>query len=71
MPVNVNTGTKPVVTMAGLNVPLHDYISFSPVATPTNGTQTITFKVGGSGGDTVATLVLTYSGGELASVAKS
>ena len=71
MPVNVNSGTKPVITMAGLNIPLHDYIEFNPASAPTNGTQTITFKVGGSSGSTVATLLLTYSSSNLVSVAKS
>jgi hypothetical protein len=71
MPVNVNSGTKPVITMAGLNIPLHDYIAFSPASAPSTGSQTVTFKVGGSSGETVATLVLTYSSGNLASVVKS
>lgn len=59
MPVNVNTGIKPTVTMQGLNVPLHDYIDCS--YTGSNLTQVV-FKVGGSSGDIVATLHLTYDG---------
>ena len=55
------------------NTPLvprdHDYVELLPAgsATPT----TINFKTGGSGGTTVVTLTLTYSGGELATVTKS
>ena len=26
MSVSVNTGTRPVITMAGLNISLHDYV---------------------------------------------
>ncbi len=59
MPVNVNTGTKPVVTMAGLNIPLHDYVSCSYTGTNLTG---VVFKNGGSSGNTVATLTLTYDG---------
>ena len=59
MPVNVNTGTKPVVTMAGLNIPLHDYISCSYTGTNLTG---VVFKNGGSSGNVVATLTLTYDG---------
>jgi hypothetical protein len=71
MSFNVNTGTKPVVTMTGLNVSLHDYISISPPTAPSTGSQTIVFKTGGAGGTTVATLTLVFSGGDLASVTKS
>ena len=55
----------------GLNIPAHDYISFSPAAAPTDGDQTVTYKQGGAGGTTVATLTLTYAGGELSAVARS
>jgi len=55
----------------GLNIPAYDYAGFSPAAAPTDGDQVITFKRGGSGGTTVTTLTLTYSGGELAAVTKS
>lgn len=59
MPVNVNTGTKPVVTMAGLNIPLHDYVSCSYTGSNLTG---VVFKNGGSGGNVVATLTLAYDG---------
>ena len=69
MSVNVNTGTKPVVVMAGLNIPLHDYISCG--YTGSNLTSVV-FKNGGSGGNTVATLALTYDGNDnLLTVTKS
>jgi hypothetical protein len=69
MSVNVNTGTKPVVVMAGLNIPLHDYISCG--YTGSNLTSVV-FKNGGSGGNTVATLALTYDGSDnLLTVTKS
>ena len=71
MSVGVNTGTKPVVTMTGLNISLHDYISIDPSAAPSTGNQTIVFKTGGTGGTTVATLILAFVGGNLASVTKS
>jgi DNA repair ATPase RecN len=47
-----------------------DYVSFSPAAAPSTGTQDVAFKVGGAAGTTVATLTLTYSSGNLSSVAK-
>ena len=59
MSFNVNTGTKPVVVMAGLNIPLHDYVSCSYTGANMTG---VVFKNGGSGGNTVATLTLTYDG---------
>jgi hypothetical protein len=55
----------------GLNIPAHDYVAFSPAAAPTDGSQTVTFKQGGSSGTTVATLTLVYSGSNLASVTRS
>ena len=61
MSFNVNTGTKPVVVMAGLNIPLHDYVSCSYTGTNMTG---VVFKNGGSGGNTVATLTLTYDGSD-------
>lgn len=69
MAVGANSGTHPVVTMAGLNIPLHDYVSCSYTGSNLTG---VVFKAGGSGGNTVATLVLTYDGsGNLLTVTKS
>lgn len=42
----------------------YDYIDLSPANKPT----TITYKSGGSGGSTVATLTLTYSGNDVQTV---
>lgn len=45
-------------SIAGLNIPKYDYVAF----TYNSATQTtIVFKTGGSGGTTVATLVLVYT----------
>lgn len=67
-PVPVNGTVK---TLAGLEIPAHDYVSISPGAAPANSTQTVTYKTGGASGTTVGILTLTYSSGELVSVAKS
>lgn len=64
-PVPVN-GT--VNTLAGLEIPAHDYISMTYTGDDLTG---VVYKDGGSGGTTVATLTLTYSGGQLTSVTKS
>jgi hypothetical protein len=53
------SGTSPVITMAGLNIPPHDYISNTYVGT--NLTQAV-YKVGGASGVTVARLTMTYDG---------
>lgn len=42
----------------GLIIPAHDYVS---VAYPNATTEVFTYKVGGSGGTTVATVTLTYT----------
>jgi hypothetical protein len=58
----------------GLSIPEHDYIALTYVAAG-NGAgeiETVTYKQGGAGGDTVAVLTLTYDGNNnLASVTKS
>lgn len=41
----------------GINLPPFDYVSLSIVS----ATETYTFKVNGSGGDTVATLTIVYT----------
>jgi hypothetical protein len=55
-------------SIAGLSIPANDYISLS--YTGANLT-TVVYKSGGSGGTTVATLTLAYSGSDLISVTKS
>lgn len=65
-PVPVN-GT--VNTLAGLEIPAHDYVSLSYTGSNLTG---VVYKDGGSGGTTVATLTLVYDGSNnLTSVTKS
>lgn len=55
-------------SIAGMAIPANDYISLSY----TSGNLTsVIYKSGGSGGTTVATLTLAYSGSDLVSVTKS
>jgi hypothetical protein len=51
-----------VRNIAGLNIPQHDYVALTYVGS-TNNLDTVTYKEGGSGGQTVATLTFTYVGG--------
>jgi hypothetical protein len=51
-----------VRNIAGLNIPQHDHVALAYVST-TNNLATVTYKEGGSGGQTVATLTFTYVGG--------
>jgi hypothetical protein len=60
-----------VQDIAGLYIPPHDYISISPTAAPSTGTQTITYKDGGASGTTVATLTITYASGNVSTVVRS
>ena len=55
-----------ITKTAGSLVPFaHDYISYTSGAT----TDTYVYKIGGSGGTTVATVVLTYTGTDKATLA--
>jgi hypothetical protein len=64
-----NDSGNPVPVVTGLEIPEHDYISLSYTGSNLTG---VVYKTGGSGGTTVATLTLTYDGGNnLISVAKS
>jgi hypothetical protein len=58
----------PVPVVQGLSVPAHDFIALAYSGTTLTG---VTYKTGGGGGTTVATLALAYSGTTLLSVAKS
>ena len=49
--------SNPLPTTSGAGLPLWDYMSLATGAT----TETYTFKLGGSGGTTVATLTVTYT----------
>lgn len=53
------SGTNPVITMGGLNIPPHDYITNTYTG---NNLTLVVYKVGGSSGQTVATLTMTYDG---------
>lgn len=66
-----NDAGNPIPTIEGLSIPQHDYIGISPSTAPSTGNQTITYKTGGAGGTTVATLTLAFVSGNLASVTKS
>jgi len=59
-----------VQDIAGLYIPQHDYISISPSAAPSNGDQTITYKIGGASGSIVAVLTVTYVGGNVSTVVR-
>ena len=61
-------GSSPWLTWQGLKIPVHDYISISYTGSNLTG---VVFKTGGSGGTTVATLTLGYTGSDLTTVTKS
>lgn len=63
-----NDAGNPIPTIEGLSIPKHDYVSLTYTGTNLTG---VAYKVGGSGGTTVATLTLAYSGSQLTSVTKS
>jgi hypothetical protein len=64
-----NDSGNPIPTIEGLEIPAHDYIALSYTGTNLTG---VTYKEGGSGGTTVATLTLAYDGSNnLTSVTKS
>lgn len=57
-----------LTTLPGLSIPVHDYIGLTYTG---DNPTTIVYKTGGSGGTTVATLTLTYTGANVTSVTKS
>lgn len=57
-PNNSNQTVVAVADFSGLSIPLHDYIA---VTYPTTSSEVYTFKTGGSGGTTVATVTVTYT----------
>lgn len=60
--------TDGLSVLSGLSVPKHDYVSLSYTGSNLTG---VVYKTGGSGGTTVATLTLGYSGSTLTSVTKT
>lgn len=61
-------GVANLASIAGLSIPAHDYIALSYTGTNLTG---VVYKTGGSGGTTVGTLTLAYSGSTLTSVTRS
>lgn len=57
--MSANSGTLPIITMADLNTPLHDYVACT--YTGSNLTQ-LTYRTGGASGDIVATITIAYDG---------
>jgi hypothetical protein len=55
-------------SIAGMEIPPYDFISLSYTTSNLTG---VIYKTGGSGGVTVATLALAYSGSDLISVTKT
>ena len=67
-PIKVNANGE-MGTIDGLSIPEHDYIGMAYTG---SNLTTVTYKTGGSGGTTVATLTLAYDGSDnLTSVTKS
>ena len=57
-----------ISTITGLSIPEHDYIELGYTG---SDMTSVTYKLGGSGGTTVATLTLAYSAGILQSVTRA
>lgn len=57
--MSANSGTLPIITMADLNTPLHDYVACT--YTGSNLTQ-LTYRAGGASGSIVATITIGYDG---------
>lgn len=73
IPVAVDPATGEILTgteTIGLVPQAYDYISI-PSYDGNNNPLTVIYKVGGSGGTTVATLTLTYSGSNIATVTRT
>lgn len=66
--VVINPATEETLqSIAGLEIPAHDYISLSYTGSDLTG---VIYKTGGSSGTVVATLTLAYTGGNLTSITK-
>lgn len=61
-------GVSALTSIAGMAVPAHDHIALGYTG---DNLTTVTYKTGGSGGTTVATLTLAYSGSTLTSITRS
>jgi len=73
-PLQVDSSGNLKVNILGWEIPAYDYIALTYVASG-NGVgeiETITYKTGGSGGTTVATLTLAYNAdNKISSITKS
>ena len=56
-----------LLVTTGLVPPGWDYVSLSPASQPT----TLVFKRGGSGGTTIATITIAYSGSDISEVTRT
>ena len=65
-PVLIDAFGNLLVT-SGLVPPGWDYVSLTPASQPT----TVVFKSGGSGGTTLSTLTIAYSGSDISSVTRT
>jgi hypothetical protein len=63
-----NDSGNPIPVVTGLEIPEHDFIDLTYTGDNLTG---VVYKTGGSGGTTVATLTLAYTGSRLDSVTKS
>jgi hypothetical protein len=68
LPRTVGVSNPLPVSVQGLDIPDHDYIGCTYTGDNLTG---VVYKTGGSGGTTVATLTLAYSGSNLTSVTRS
>lgn len=69
LPVSLGTTDRNLLTgVAGFTLSGYDYVSLSYTGSNLTG---VVFKSGGSGGTTIATLTLAYSGSTLTSVTKT
>jgi hypothetical protein len=66
--IDNSDGTYSLTALSGLTIPPHDYVELGYTG---DNLTSVVYKLGGSGGSTVATLALTYSGSNLTSVTKT
>lgn len=67
--VTINPATEETLQqLVGIGIPVYDYIDLTYTGSDLTG---VIYKIGGSGGTVVATLVLAYSSGVLVSVTKT
>jgi|LULO01.1.fsa_nt_gb hypothetical protein len=71
----VNNKIAPTQVLKGLSIPAHDYVALTYTGADNAGSEdpnTITYKMGGSSGTTVATLTITYAAaGRIATITKA